>query len=71
MARLVRVAVVGLALACSGCATVQPWERGRHASARMAWDPDPLAAAYAEHVRFSKEASSGSLRASGGGCGSN
>jgi len=37
----------------------------------MAWEPDPLSAAYAEHVRFSKEASSGGLSASGGGCGCN
>ena len=71
MARLPRFVVLGLALACSACTTVQPWERGRLASARMAWDPDPLSAAYAEHVRFSKEASSGSLSASGGGCGCN
>ena len=69
-----RLACLALIAACAGgtgCATVQPWERGRLASARMAWDPDPLSAAYAEHVRFSKEASSGSLSASGGGCGCN
>ena len=71
MARLLRLVVLVLALSCAACTTVQPWERGRLASARMAWDPDPLSAAYAEHVRFSKEASSGSLSASGGGCGCN
>lgn len=72
MTSLVRVVVAALiVVACAGCTTVQPWERGRLAASRMAWDPDPLAAAYAEHVRFSKEGSSGSLSASGGGCGCN
>lgn len=71
MARLARLLMLVATLACVGCATVQPWERGRLASARMAWEPDPLSAAYAEHVRFSKEAGAGSLSASGGGCGCN
>ena len=66
-----RLACCLLIAVCAGCTTVQPWERGRLASSRMAWDPDPLSAAYAEHVRFSKEASAGGLSASGGGCGCN
>ena len=69
--RLAFLVLIAACAAGTGCTTVQPWERGRLASARMAWEPDPLSAAYAEHVRFSKEASSGGLSASGGGCGCN
>jgi len=37
----------------------------------MAWNPDILEDALAKHIFFSKEASSGSSSAAGGGCGCN
>jgi len=59
------------ALLISGCSTVQPWEKDTLAKPEMTWDPQPLESAYLGHVYFSKEASSGSLSAAGGGCGCN
>jgi hypothetical protein len=64
-------ALVLLALAGSGCATVQPWERGDLARPEMSFEPDPLIAGYRRHVEFSKEAATGGPALSGGGCGCN
>jgi hypothetical protein len=72
--RLWRLTVSLAALACSGCAMiepVQPWQRGDLARAEMAFEPDPLQAAYRRHVEFSKEAASGGATLGGGGCGCN
>ena len=72
--RLLRNLFLPVALALlAGCATtpVQPWERGRLARSDMRWDPDPLRAAMAEHAHFSKEGTTGSIGAAGGGCGCN
>ena len=55
----------------AGCAPVQPWERGRLAQPNMALDGDVLLSAMDEHVYSSKEASSGGVGPSGGGCGCN
>lgn len=68
-----RFFVLLLLIISSGCAvqTVQPWERGRLAERRMAFDPDPQLASYRNHVHFSKEGSSARLSAAGGGCGCN
>ena len=69
-----RCALLLLALATSGCALiepVQPWQRGDLARAEMAFEPDPLQAAYWRHVEFSKEAASGGATLGGGGCGCN
>lgn len=62
-----------LVVMSGGCAMkkVEPWERGDLARKEMAWEPDPLEAAYRSHVYFSKEASSGGASAGGGGCGCN
>jgi hypothetical protein len=63
-----------LALLCVGlsaCAPVQPWERGRLAQPQMALDSDALLAAMDEHIYSSKEAASGGVGPSGGGCGCN
>jgi len=54
-----------------GCTHVEAWERGTLARPEMALEPDGLDAALDDHVYFSKEASSGGNRASGGGCGCN
>ena len=64
-------ALLLLALASTGCATVQSWERGDLARPEMAFEPDPLLAGYRRHVEFSKEAASGGPALSGGGCGCN
>ncbi|MGV6852174.1 MAG: DUF4266 domain-containing protein [bacterium] len=54
-----------------GCTTVQPWERGTLARADMALSSDPLESGLNQHIYFAKEASSGGLESSGGGCGCN
>jgi hypothetical protein len=58
-------------LALSGCAHVQPWQRGDLAKPGMAFEPDPLLASYQRHVQVSKEAASGGATLGGGGCGCN
>lgn len=54
-----------------GCTQVEAWERGTLAKPEMQLEPDSLDATLDAHVYFSKEASSGGNRASGGGCGCN
>lgn len=64
---LVIVALVALA---SGCASVQPWERGTLAKPHMALQPFPSQTALREHIYGSRESASGSTAsAGGGGCG--
>lgn len=65
--------LVGLCavLLTSGCANVQPWERGTLASYAMRADRDPLAESLAEHMWFSREAAAGGRGVGGGGCGCN
>jgi len=60
-----------LALFAIGCTPVHPWQKGTLAKQEMAWDPQPLESEFLGHTYFSKEASSGSLSAAGGGCGCN
>ena len=62
--------VVG-ALGFSGCATVQPWERGYLADYTMRDDHDELEVNMSEHMYFSRGASAGGRGAGGGGCGCN
>jgi hypothetical protein len=75
--RLIRprplTAAVLLARACSGCASIgpRPWEKDILARPEMQLDPYPLQTAAAEHIYFSKEASSGGRGFAGGGCGCN
>jgi len=58
-------------LACTGCASVRPWERDVLARPDMAWDPDPLGAELGKHIQFSKEGSLDGGPGGGGGCGCN
>ncbi len=64
-----------IALACiallAGCATVQPWEKGRLAMPEMTFGGDPLETRFAEHVYTSREGASGGAGVGGGGCGCN
>lgn len=66
---LVFVATTAAALAVSGCATVQPWQRGRLADSCMMFDADGSQVAYTSHWQEAREASSGGHGMQGGGCG--
>ena len=59
--------VSGLLLA-TGCATVQPWQRGLLADSCMVFDANN-SAAYMTHWQESREGSAGGFGVQGGGCG--
>ncbi len=65
------VALAILAGALSGCATVQPWERGITARRSMQLNDNPMLASAHDHINFSKEAATGGRSFDGGGCGCN
>ena len=58
-----------VAMLTTGCAEVQPWERGNLARPQMALDPYPLQSALRAHNYGSREAGASSNSAQGGGCG--
>ena len=70
-AGLMKTGLVCALLLVSGCATVQPWEKGDLARPNMAFDPDPLEARLKQHTYGAKEAASGGYGVGGGGCGCN
>ncbi len=55
--------------ALSGCATVQPWQRGRLADRCMMFDPDGAQVAYDAHWQEAREGSAGGFGIQAGGCG--
>jgi hypothetical protein len=57
------------ALLAAGCATVQPWQRGRLADPCMIFDADASQVAYMTHWQEAREASSGGYGVQSGGCG--
>ena len=65
--------LLGLTVAAlaSGCAVVQPWERGELADYTMRPDRDPLSDLFEEHVYFTREGAAGGRGVGGGGCGCN
>lgn len=69
------VATALLLLAASGCSRLEPWvkpyERENIADPIMAWDSNPVASSYMQHVYESREGARGASGASGGGCGCN
>ena len=67
--RLGRCVVVALSIGLGGCATVQPWQRGRLAHESMTFDGDPLRAAYDAHWQESREGAAGGSGVQSGGCG--
>ena len=67
---LTLLVVLGVTL-LSGCAPLQPWERGNLAKPHMALTPNPGQAALKTHLQLSREAASGGGAAAGGGCGCN
>jgi len=66
---LVLVIAAAAVFAASGCATVQPWQRGRLADAAMMFDADGNRIAYTTHWQEAREASSGGYGVQSGGCG--
>ena len=72
---LIRVGLaLVLTLTISGCAQpqVKPWERGVLAEPAMTFGHDALQDSIADHIYFSKEATSGGHSLTGGGgCGCN
>jgi len=63
-----------LLILLSGCSGVEPvaaWERGYLSRDDMRWDSQGRERKLEGHVYTSKEGSSGSAGASGGGCGCN
>lgn len=63
--------LAAVSLVLSGCAGVQPWQRGKLAEYGMRPDRDPLSDALTEHTFFSREAAFGGKGIGGGGCGCN
>jgi Domain of unknown function (DUF4266) len=60
---------VALTLGLAGCATVQPWQRGRLAQECMTFNADPARAAYDAHWQESREGAAGGSGVQSGGCG--
>jgi len=71
--RFTRLWMLGAAVAAvmplAGCATVQPWERGRLANPAMVFDADSAQTEYMTHWQEAREGSSGGFAVQGGGCG--
>ena len=59
----------------SACSSIEPWvkpyERDRLADPIMAFERDPVSAAYLHHVYESREGARGATGSAGGGCGCN
>jgi len=70
---LARAVLVVIALAAglvvSGCATVQPWQRGRLADPAMVFDSDGSLVAYMAHWQEAREGAAGGFGVQSGGCG--
>jgi hypothetical protein len=71
MRRRLLGALLGVLAATSGCATVQPWERGTLAKPAMAVDDPPHEAAQKQRTYNAKEAGAAATGVGGGGCGCN
>jgi len=65
----VSLLVAAAALAAGGCATVQPWQRGRLADPCMMFDANGAQVAYMTHWQEAREGSSGGYGVQSGGCG--
>ncbi len=61
--------LVALSLGLSGCATVQPWQRGRLAHECMTFDAAASQVAYEAHWQESREGAAGGFGVQSGGCG--
>jgi hypothetical protein len=65
------VAAVALAgmLLVSGCASVQPWQRGRLAHPAMLFDSNGGMVSYMTHWQEAREGAAGGFGVQSGGCG--
>ena len=61
--------LIATALTTTGCATVQPWQRGRLADPCMTFDANAAQTSYEAHWQESREGSAGGTGVQGGGCG--
>ena len=66
---LILAAGIAAAALGGGCATVQPWQRGRLADPSMLFDADASQVAYMAHWQESREGSAGGNGVQSGGCG--
>jgi hypothetical protein len=66
---LLFIGFTSAAFTAAGCATVQPWERGRLAPPQMKFDDDASLATYEAHWLEAREGSAGGSGVQGGGCG--
>jgi hypothetical protein len=63
------LALAAATLVVTGCAAVQPWQRGTLSKQPMMFDPDPARAALEDHWMTSREGAAGGFGLQGGGCG--
>jgi len=66
---LVLGSAIGAAIVVGGCATVQPWQRGRLADRCMIFDADSSQVAYMAHWQEAREGAAGGYGVQSGGCG--
>ena len=67
-----RIVFIGFVLSLGfvgGCATVQPWQRGRLADACMTFDANTAQVEYMTHWQEAREGASGGYGVQSGGCG--
>lgn len=66
---------LALAASLSACGNIEPWvkpyERQQLADPIMDANPNPVSAAYMDHVFEAREGARGALGGGGGGCGCN
>ena len=67
--RLLSALVVLGAIFVAGCATVEPWQRGRLANPCMVFDADSHQLAFDTHWETAREAAAGGFGIQSGGCG--
>jgi hypothetical protein len=60
---------LSVSILLSGCATVQPWQRGRLAHRAMTFDADASQTAYMTHWQEAREGAAGGFGVLSGGCG--
>jgi Domain of unknown function (DUF4266) len=65
----IAVACLTAALLMGGCATVQPWQRGRLAHPAMLFDANSGMVSYMTHWQEAREGAAGGFGVQSGGCG--
>lgn len=62
-------AALAAILLLAGCATVEPWQRGRLANSAMVFDSNAGQLTFDTHWLTAREGSAGGFGLQGGGCG--